>query len=188
MEDFLKHGTICQACPPSSPTQPLAAGPGFLPAGTRPRCVQGQMCGSGRSQGGSVLTQRESVHTSQGLDVPPSSSSQAPSQKGTSGPRDAWASPAGPVGLSLMGTEMGHAAVPPSHRTLCWASMTQLGFGADSLSGGGPITWFCLHSIAPLCQPRGDRGKTEGGGGARDHCGGPLAPACLQNPSSLSPL
>lgn len=65
-----------------------------------------------------MLTQRESVHTSQGLDVPPSSSSQAPSQKGTSGPRDARASRAGPVGLSPMGTEMGRAAGPPSRRTL----------------------------------------------------------------------
>lgn len=61
-----------------------------------------------------MLTQRESVHTSQGLDVPTSGSSQAPSQKGTSGPRDARASQPVLLDFPLTGTERGPAASPPS--------------------------------------------------------------------------
>lgn len=74
---------------PHSPPPALAAGTGSLPAGTRPCCVQGQMCGSGSSRGGTVLAQRESVDTSQGLAFPTSSSSRAPSQEGTGSPGDA---------------------------------------------------------------------------------------------------
>lgn len=71
--------------------------------------------------------------------------------------------PAGPVGLSPDRHREGACSQPSFLRTLCWAVMTQLSFGADRLSAGSPITWFCLHSMAPSCQPRGDCGKTEGG-------------------------
>lgn len=59
-----------------------------------------------------MLTQRESVDTSQGLDVPTRSSSQAPSQKGTSGLpiRSCWTFP--------RWAEMGRVAGPPSDWTL----------------------------------------------------------------------
>lgn len=104
-----------------------------------------------------MLTQRESVDTSQGLDVPTAAAAKGTSDPGTPGPPQ-WVL----LDFPLVGAEMGRAAGPPSGWTLCWAIRTQLSFRADSLGGGSPITWFCLHSVAPSCQPKGDCGKTEG--------------------------
>lgn len=81
-----------QASGSSSPTSRPALPGCLLPvlppgAGTRPRCVQGSRCAGGEaSQGGTVRTQRESVHTSQGLAFLPGTAAKPRPRRGCQAP------------------------------------------------------------------------------------------------------
>lgn len=182
-QNTLKGRAVWAACPPSSPAGSARAGAGCgngLPQREHGPVVCRQMCGSRSSQGGSVLTQRESVDPHR----PGFSCRQqpSPSQEGTPSPGDARRLPAGPVGHSSARCR-GGAGTGSLQAGLCWAIPAQPSFW-------GPVSMQAAQTLGSVytawssCRPRGDWGNGRVRG-AQDPCGGSLGPACWKNTAFL---